>query len=521
MLGYMDDSHAGRQGISRVVILGAGPAGLTAAFELCRAGVACVVLERDEAVGGLAKTVKYKGYRFDLGGHRFFTRIERVKTMWETLLGADFLVRPRRSRILYRNRFLHYPLRPFDALVKLGPLPCAGFLASYLRAWWRPIEPERTFEDWVSNRFGRRLYRALFKPYSEKVWGIPCTEMSADWAAQRIRGLSLAVAVKDALLGFLAREKAESLIDEFHYPRLGCGMLWELVADRLAECGCEVRCGHGVTRLDWTGGRITAAGVANADGREISVPGSHFLSSLALRELVRAMNPPAPRTVRAAAERLGYRALILVVLIVDRAEVFADNWLYVHEEGIRVARIQNFKNWSPAMVPDPAKTCLALEYFCSQEDDLWRSSDADLERLAARELERLGLARRADVVEATVARVPQAYPVYDVDYRLHLDTVLGFLSGFANLQLIGRNGTHSYVNQDRAMHSAMLAVDGLLGAAPESGRAGWQTLNAYVDGELSAAESAEVARALADDPALVDQVASLMRLKAAVQDSIE
>ena len=463
----MPKDHNEKQALGPVIVMGGGPAGLTAAYELCRSGVPGIVLERAPMVGGLAKTVDYKGYRFDLGGHRFFTRIDRVQSMWEDLLGSDFLVCPRLSRILYRGRFFYYPLRPLNVFLGLGLWSCIGFLASYLRAQvWR-AEPERTFEDWVSNRFGRKLYRVFFKTYTEKVLGVPCTDIAADWAAQRIQGLSLPVAMKDSLFESKSKTTVNTLIDRFHYPRLGPGMLWQRVAERIARAGGAVRCGHSVRRIHWTGNGITAVDVATADGREERLCGSHFLSSIAMRDLIRALSPPAPPEVRTAAENLGYRDLILVALIIDKAHIFADNWIYIHDDKVRVGRIQNFKNWSPEMVPDPTKSCLGLEYFCSQGDDLWDSSDADLVALATAELEQAGLGDRTDVVDGTVVRVPQAYPMYDTGYRSHVDAVRGFLSRFRNLQLIGRNGMHKYINQDHAMVSALLAVENLAGAAHE------------------------------------------------------
>lgn len=460
----MRGDNSGKSGPVRAVVLGGGPAGLTAAYELCRSGADSVVLERDDDVGGLARTCEYKGYRFDLGGHRFFTRIDRVQEMWQSILGDDFLLRPRLSRILYRNKLLHYPLRPLNVLRGLGPVACIAFLVSYVRWKLWPKRPEKTFEDWVCNRFGRSLYEAIFKTYTEKVWGVPGSEITADWAAQRIEGLSLSVVLRDAVFGPKAGNGVTTLIDSFHYPRLGPGMLWQKVAEEISGAGGEVRCGRPVVRVSWSGKRITGVTLAGADGRGETFTGSHYLSSIAMRDLIRAMDPMAPGEVVAAAECLGYRDFILVALIIDRADLFPDNWIYIHDETVRVGRIQNFKNWSPHTVPDPAKTCLGMEYFCRQGDDLWQMPDADLLALATAEVSRLGLAGAEEVVDGKVERVIHAYPVYGTGYRAHVDTVRGFLSRFENLQLIGRNGRHRYVNQDRAMVSAMLAVENVFGA---------------------------------------------------------
>lgn len=448
----------------RVVILGGGPAGLTAAYELGRANVASVILEREAEVGGLAKTVEYRGFRFDLGGHRFFTDSDWVQALWEDVLGDAFLFRPRLSRILYRNRFFQYPLRPLDAFLGLGVLASIQVLLSYARAKLWPAAPERTFEDWTSNRFGRQLYRTFFKSYTEKVLGIACTELSADWAARRLDGLSLSTALGNAFARSTPDATARSLIDAFHYPRLGSGMLWQALAHRIAGAGGEIRCNRSVERVQWSDDHITAVEARSDHSRTERVHGTHVLSSIALRDLVRCLEPPPPHEVREAAEKLLYRDFMLVALIVDKAEVFADNWIYVHDGTVRVGRIQNFKNWSADMVPDRSKSCLGLEYFCTRGDDLWQADDTDLIAFAATELERLGLCRRREVVDGKVERVPQAYPLYDVDYRAHVDTVSRFFAGFANLRLIGRNGMHRYVNQDHAMISARRAVAGVLKA---------------------------------------------------------
>ena len=446
------------------MIVGGGPAGLTAAYELGKAGVGSVVLEKGEIVGGLARTINYKGYRFDIGGHRFYTKVGPVSAVWDEVLpAADFPLRKRLSRIYYGKKFFHYPLRAASMLASLGAAEGLLILASYLRARLAPHEREETFEQWVTNRFGRRLYETFFKTYTEKVWGIPCDEITAEWASQRIRGLSLAVVVKDLLRRRSGGAVAKSLIDEFHYPRRGPGMMWEMMAERVASLGGEVRTGARAEKINWSRGRVESVEVASDAGREI-VGGSHFISSLPVRELVRRLSPAPPREVGEAAEQLRYRDFLTVVLIIDRAEVFPDNWIYVHDPGVRLGRVQNFKNWSADMVPDQSKTCLGLEYFCFEGDDLWSMPDAELVELGKREMGRLGLVEAREVEDATVVRVPKAYPVYDSTYKESLAVVREFLRTLSNLQLVGRNGMHRYNNQDHSMLTAMLAVENVLGA---------------------------------------------------------
>ena len=438
--------------MERTVVIGAGPAGLAAAHELSVLGRAATVFEKDEQVGGIARTVVYRGYRFDIGGHRFFTRAPSIQRLWEEAMGDDFLVRPRLSRIHYNDRFFHYPLKPVEALLGLGPVEALRILVSYLRARAFPIEDERSFEDWVVNRFGRRLFEIFFQTYTEKVWGRPCSEIGAEWAAQRIKNLDLVTAVRNAILGGRGDgELVTTLIDRFHYPRLGPGMMWERWTERLAGRGIEVRLGAEVTRLEHDGRRVVAAETRTADGVTGRVNGDHFISTMPIRELVHAMDPPPPPEVVAAADTLKYRDFLTVVLIVDVEELFPDNWIYIHSPDVRVGRIQNFKNWSPEMVPDASTTSLGLEYFVHEGDDLWSMPDAELIALGARETARLGLVEEARVRDGAVVRVRKAYPVYDGEYREALDTIRGWTSTLDNLQLAGRNGQHRYNNQDHSM----------------------------------------------------------------------
>ena len=453
--------------IGPVVILGGGPAGLTAAYTLGGRGIPSIVLEKDAVVGGLARTVEYKGYRFDIGGHRFFTKSRPVEDLWREILPpSDFPRRKRLSRIYYDGTFFPYPLRPWATLKGLGPFNSLLILASYIRARLSPFPEEQTFEQWVCNRFGRRLYRLFFRTYTEKVWGIPCSEISADWAAQRIQGLSFWTALR-ATLGGASRSNGQgairTLVDEFDYPRRGPGMMWEKTAELAAGRGADIRRGAVTEKIHWQGDRVDAV-VARTGGSVQRIEGSHFVSTVPVRELVEMLDPPAPAAIRQAAARLRHRDFLTVALIIDRPELFPDNWIYIHDPSVRLGRIQNFKNWSPEMVPDARKTCLGLEYFCFENDDLWRLDDPALIALATEELVRLNLVRREEVEDGVVVRMPKAYPVYDATHRESLETVRAFTDRLENLHLVGRNGMHRYNNQDHSMLSAMLAVENILGA---------------------------------------------------------
>jgi protoporphyrinogen oxidase len=374
------------------------------------------------------------------------------------------LKRPRLSRIYYNGRFFDYPLKPVNALTGLGLMNAIVIMASYVWSRIHPIRPEVSVEDWVTNRFGRRLYRIFFKTYTEKVWGIPCNTIGAQWAAQRIRGLSLRVAVTNALFGRFNRNKGavKTLIDEFEYPRLGPGMMWEAFQRDLEDRGCPVELRTGVRRIFHDGAHVTAIETEH-EGRPGRRDVSAVVSTMPLRDLIRALTPAAPAEVAAAAERLRYRDFLTVALVVDQADVFPDNWIYVHDPAVKLGRIQNFKNWSPEMVPDASKTFLGLEYFCSEGDELWSMSDEALSQLGARELETMGLARAADVEGGTVIRQLKTYPVYTGEYKEYLERIRGFLDSISNLQTVGRNGLHMYNNQDHSMLTAMLAVKNLRG----------------------------------------------------------
>jgi protoporphyrinogen oxidase len=441
-----------------VAVLGAGPAGLTAAYRLVERGVPVVVFEADGEVGGLARTVCRDGYRFDLGGHRFFTKSAEVRELWDELLGPELLVRPRLSRIYWRGRFIEYPLRPADVVAKLGPLEVARSLGSYARARLRPRREEETFEEWVSSRFGRRLFELFFKTYTEKVWGVGTGELRAEWAAQRIADLSPWSALRAALPG--GGERPKSLIEEFRYPRLGPGQMWEEMARRVEAGGGEVRLGAPVECLEHEGGRVVAV---RAGGERVEV--SAAISSIPLRTVVGVAEPAPPREVVHAAAGLRYRDFLTVALPIEGEPPFPDNWVYVHDPEVRVGRIQNFRAWSPWMTPDPRRSCLGLEYFCFEGDDLWSSADRDLVELGRREVARLGLVDPERVAGGHVVRVPKAYPVYDADYAGRVEGIRGWLGGLSNLQQIGRNGLHRYNNSDHSMLTAMRAVENLCDGA--------------------------------------------------------
>jgi protoporphyrinogen oxidase len=453
----------------KIVIVGGGPAGLTAAYQLCKQNVQSVVLEKDDIVGGISRTVDYKGYLFDIGGHRFFTKVKAVDEMWREVLSEDqFLRRPRLSRIYYNRKFFHYPLRATNALLGLGIWNSLMMLSSYCKSQIFPLKSEKSFEDWICNRFGRRLFNTFFKTYTEKVWGIPCDKISADWAAQRIKGLSLLTTIKSALLSGKATDEGgeiiKTLIDEFDYPEKGPGMMWEKVAEIVRAKGCEIKMQSNVEQIFWDGSGVTGLKISDGAGQTGLIEGSDFISSMPMRELVTKLSPEAPPEVTSAAHSLGYRDFLTVSLVVGRADLFEDNWIYIHDSSVKVGRIQNFKNWSPQMVPDSRKTCLGLEYFCFEGDGLWTMADEDLVKLATAELVSLGIVQPGEVEDGVVVRMPKAYPIYDDVYAEAVQTIRKFTESLGNLHCVGRNGMHRYNNQDHSMLTAMLAVKNIFGA---------------------------------------------------------
>jgi len=443
---------------TRVVILGAGPAGLTAAYELSNLGTPCLVLEQDAVVGGLARTVEYKGFRFDIGGHRFYTKVSLVQQIWRDVLGDDLLTCKRLSRIYYKTRFFHYPLEPFDAIRGLGVTEAFRCGVSFVRGQLFPTLPEHDFATWVSNRFGRRLFETFFESFTEKVWGMECHKIAAEWAAQRIQGLSLWSLLRDALLQ-RSDQQAKTLIKEFQYPRLGPGMLWSRMKEIVERRGVPVILNAPVESVQRQQGKVVSV---QAGGK--TYHGTHFISSIPIRELIERLHPAASPSLRAAAKKFHYRDFLTVALMVRGRNLFPDNWIYVHDPTVSAGRVQNYGNWSPEMTPDPDLSCLGVEYFCNITDAIWSAPDADLIALAKREMVQLGLVREHDVINGAVVRMPKAYPVYDRGYQGGLATVREFLATVPNLQLVGRNGMHRYNNQDHSMLTAILAARNVAGA---------------------------------------------------------
>lgn len=448
-----------------VAIIGAGPAGLTAAYQLTKLGYSVTVIEKDPTyVGGISRTVEYQGFRFDIGGHRFFSKSREVVDLWNEILPDDFIERPRMSRIYYEGKFYSYPLRAFEALFNLGIWRSTLCMLSYARWKMFPHREVRSFEQWVVNQFGHKLYSIFFKTYTEKVWGMPCDEMSADWAAQRIKGLSLGKAVLDGLKRSLGLNKAKNdgmavktLLETFRYPRQGPGMMWDAARDKVIAGGNRVLMGTSLQRIshdDMTGRWRVAC---DRDGETLMLNAAHVISSAPMRELAGRIYP-LPETLPNALD-LNYRDFLTVALMIRSEDLFPDNWIYIHDPRVKVGRVQNFRSWSPEMVPDDSLACVGLEYFCFEGDGLWSSADDDLIALATRELAELGLVDPANVVGGRVVRQEKAYPVYDDAYRENVETMRAELEArYPTLHLVGRNGMHRYNNQDHAMMTAMLTA---------------------------------------------------------------
>ncbi|MBZ6377418.1 FAD-dependent oxidoreductase [Pacificimonas flava] len=452
-----------------VAIIGAGPAGLTAAYLLTKEGYSVTVIEKDSTyVGGISRTVEHDGYRFDIGGHRFFSKSKQVVDLWNEILPDDFIQRPRMSRIYYEGKFYSYPLRAFEALGNLGILRSAFCMLSYAKAKLFPKKDVKSFQDWVSNQFGEKLFGIFFKTYTEKVWGMQCDEISADWAAQRIKGLSLGGAVLDGVKRSLGLNKrpndgmeAKTLLETFRYPRKGPGMMWEAARDSVVEGGNQVLMDHSLHQLseDKASGRWRVL-AKTGEGDVVTINAAHVISSAPMRELASRLHPLPKTTTNAM--NLKYRDFLTVAVMVKSKDLFPDNWIYIHDPRVLVGRIQNFRSWSPEMIPDDDMACVGLEYFCFEGDGLWSSKDADLVELAKKELAQLGLCDPADIEGGLVVRQEKAYPVYDDAYAANVDAMRAELAeAYPTLHLVGRNGMHKYNNQDHAMMTAMLTVENI------------------------------------------------------------
>jgi protoporphyrinogen oxidase len=451
----------------QIVIIGAGPAGLTAAFQLHKEGISSTVLEGTDQVGGISRTVERDGWRFDIGGHRFFTKVPEVEALWHEILpDDDFLLRPRMSRIYYRGKFYDYPLRAMNVLKNMGPIEAVWIVLSYVWAQIRPPKNQDKFEGWVVARFGRRLFEHLFKSYTEKVWGIPTDELEADFAAQRIKNLDLKKAIINAFMPKRNQKDITSLIEEFQYPKYGPGMMWEACRDQVVARGSTVHMDTKVRKIRHRDGRAYEVVAEHPDGTESTFPCTDVISSMPFTKLVKGMDPAPPAEVIQAADDISYRDFLSVALVVPEEFAFPDNWIYIHAPEVQVGRIQNYGSWSPFMVKE-GRTCLGLEYFVFEGDDMWTKSDDELIEQAKREIAFLGLVDPDRVELGHVVRVPKAYPTYDEGYTDRVETLRKWVdTNTPNVHPVGRNGMHRYNNQDHSMYTAMLTVENIVGRGP-------------------------------------------------------
>ena len=445
-----------------VLIIGAGPGGLTSGLLLARAGHKVIIYESDpQQVGGLSRTVAHRGFRIDIGGHRFYTKEPEVQKFWQEALGEDLLVRKRISRIFYKKKFLKYPLRPLDLLFKLNPLESLGFVCSYLLSQFSGASSHENFERWIIRKFGKKLYLAFFKSYTEKVWGIACHEISSDWAVQRINNLNIGSLLKNFFydLLWMRKQQIKSLIEEFEYPVYGPGMLWEKVAANIVELGGEIRFNSRVMgsrqdpqSLKW---RLELM------GGELSAEADQLISTAPLQEFISGIEPRPHHELFERLQEFRYRGFITVALMFKGKNPFPDNWIYIHETKVKVGRIQNYGNWSPGMVPSAEYVCLGMEYFCQKDDEFWMKTDAELFLLAQEELRQLRISFEENEIDFKVIRCPNAYPIYDMDYKKRLEDVKTYIGRFENLHLVGRNGLHRYNNQDHSIKTAMLVCENI------------------------------------------------------------
>ena len=451
--------------MSQTIILGAGPAGLAAAYELAKAGKQVLVLEKQNQVGGLCRTIERDGFRFDLGGHRFFTKSEEVQKFWQKILVDDFLKRPRLSRIYYRKKFFKYPIQMGDALKKLGLAESVLSALSLIKVKIKRIfikKKEVSFEDWVTSRFGERLFNHFFKSYTEKVWGISTKELGADWAAQRLKDISLWQVLKSFIFK-PKKGKVKSWINEFGYPKFGPGQMYEEISKQIEKMGGEVILDSEVVGIKHEGGKIKEVIVRNKRGESETFAGENFIVSLPLTVFLKILEPEIPQEINDLKHKLRFRSFFDVCLVVNKEKIFPDTWIYVHEPNVKLVRVQNFKNWSPFMTADKNKTNLAAEYICWESDDLWQKGDDELVELGKKEITQLGLVDLNLIEKGFVIRNSHAYPVYHLDYQKDLKIIFEYLKGFKNLQLIGRSGMYRYNNMDHSILTGFYAARNLLG----------------------------------------------------------
>jgi protoporphyrinogen oxidase len=442
-----------------VIIFGTGPAGLSAGYILAKEKMNVEIYEAEAQAGGISKTIKYKGNLFDLGGHRFFTKYEQVNILWKDILGDKFRETNRLSRIYYKNKFFNYPLTPLNALFGVGIKDTILIFISYLYSKIFPYKKEETFEEWITNRFGKKLFSIFFKTYTEKVWGCPCNEIQAEWAAQRIKGLSLSKAVINAIFKS-ERNTVKTLIDKFYYPESGPGMMYDEMKNRILEMGCSVILNSKVNIIFHENNRINKIEYKN-NGKLYYDEGKNYISSMPITELINKMSPKPPEEIINAALKLKYRSLVTVDIVVKKEELFPDNWIYIHSPEVKLGRIQNFKNWSISMVKDKSKTTLGLEYFCNEDDEMWNMKDEELFNLASSEVEKIKICKKEDIEDYIIVRVPKAYPVYSMGYKQSLNKIIKYLKGFENLQLIGRYGLFKYNNMDHSIMTGIYAAENI------------------------------------------------------------
>ncbi|MFA5029355.1 MAG: FAD-dependent oxidoreductase [Patescibacteria group bacterium] len=449
----------------KFIILGAGPAGLAAGYELAKNGKKVVLIEKDDGVGGLSRTKKYQGHYFDLGPHRFFTKNNEVESLWRALLGNDFLELPRLTRIYYKKNFYHYPLQPVDALYKLGLVRSVWVIGSLLKTKFKNLffrKPEASFEDWVTNRFGSKLFSIFFKSYTEKLWGISTRDLGADWAVQRIKNLSLISAIKNAIFGD-EHGKVKSLIERFNYPKRGAGMMYEKMAENIKKLGGEIIYNANVKNILHDEDKVSGVIIEDQSG-ERQVAGDYIISSLALNDMIRALSPLAPENVLRAAENLRFRSLVIVYLVVEASQVFPDNWVYVHEPDLKVTRVQDTSSFGPYLSENKNQTMVCLEYACWSGDALWSQSDDELVEMGKRDIAAMGLLGGSRILDGLVGRIPYAYPVYAFNYEDNLKIIFDYLGQFKNFQTVGRSGLFHYNNMDHSILTGIFAARNFMGS---------------------------------------------------------